>query len=227
MDYFMNAISDNLVKAVLGKDSLDQCNAEELQQIAERYPYFPVSHFLLARKWQGKDEAKYQSALQKLSLFITDPVWMEHQLANNGKAEIKKETHPAAVPASTEAIPLAFEPFHTVDYFASQGIRFKEEEKPDDKFGQQLKSFTDWLRSMKKLPVATLVKSEEPTIEKKVEELAEHSLLDRDVITEAMAEVWEKQGNIEKAIGIYNKLSLLEPSKNAYFAAKIEDLKKK
>ena len=25
---------------------------------------------------------------------------------------------------------LVFEPFHTVDYFASQGIKFKEEEKP-------------------------------------------------------------------------------------------------
>ena len=40
-----------------------------------------------------------------------------------------------------------------------------------------------------------------------------------------MAEVWEKQGNPEKAIDIYNKLSLLEPSKSTYFAAKIEEIK--
>lgn len=61
-------------------------------------------------------------------------------------------------PAKAEFI---FEPFHTVDYFASQGIKFKEEEKPVDKFSQQLKSFTDWLKTMKKLPVsATAVAGE-------------------------------------------------------------------
>jgi hypothetical protein len=41
-----------------------------------------------------------------------------------------------------------------------------------------------------------------------------------------MAEVWKKQGNTAKAIDIYNKLSLLDPSKRVYFAAKIEELKK-
>jgi hypothetical protein len=39
-----------------------------------------------------------------------------------------------------------------------------------------------------------------------------------------MAEVWMRQGNKEKAIEIYNKLSLLNPSKKAYFAAKINSL---
>ena len=58
-------------------------------------------------------------------------------------------------------------------------------------------------------------------------QLAEHSLEDREVITEAMAEVWEKQGNASKAMEIYSKLSLLDPSKSVYFAAKIEDLKKR
>jgi hypothetical protein len=41
-----------------------------------------------------------------------------------------------------------------------------------------------------------------------------------------MAEVWVKQGNTSKAIEVYNKLSLLNPSKRAYFATKIENLKR-
>jgi hypothetical protein len=40
-----------------------------------------------------------------------------------------------------------------------------------------------------------------------------------------MAEVWIKQGNKEKAIEIYNKLSLLNPDKSAYFASLAEQLK--
>ena len=121
---------------------------------------------------------------------------------------------------------LTFEPFHTVDYFASQGIKFREEDKPKDKFGQDLKRFTDWLKTMKRLPVSEITKNTSAVAEQKVEQMAEHSLQQKEVLTEAMAEVWEKQGNKGKAIDIYDKLSLLEPSKSAYFAAKIEDLKK-
>ena len=61
---------------------------------------------------------------------------------------------------------------------------------------------------------------------KKVEKMAGASLTDREVVTESMAEVWEKQGNRQKAIEVYRKLSLLEPTKNAYFASKIDQLNK-
>ena len=121
---------------------------------------------------------------------------------------------------------LIFEPYHTVDYFASQGIKIKEEEKPVDKFGKQLKSFTDWLKTMKRLPISDLKNTPVTQAEQKVEALAENSLADRHVITESMAAVWEKQGNAQKAIEIYEKLSLLEPTKSAYFATRIEKLKK-
>lgn len=129
-------------------------------------------------------------------------------------------------PVESSKSDLLFEPFHTVDYFASQGINFKEEEKPTDKFGKQLRSFTDWLKTMKRLPSVENSISEEPLANKKVEQMAEHSIQEKEILTIAMAEVWEKQGNKAKAIDIYSKLSLLEPSKSPYFAAKIEELKK-
>lgn len=145
------------------------------------------------------------------------------QVAEQSAADISSVKIEAVDPSISE---LTFEPFHTVDYFASQGIRFKEEDKPVDKFGKQLKSFTDWLKTMKRLPVTEMGKTVEIQAEKRVEQLAGQSIADREVITEAMAEVWEKQGNVFKAIEIYSKLSLLEPSKSPYFAAKIEELKK-
>jgi len=134
---------------------------------------------------------------------------------------------PVPVEAVNPANDLVFEPYHTVDYFASQGIRIREEERPTDQFGKQLKSFTDWLKTLKRLPATELTKDITPQSENKVEQLAGQSITDREVLTEAMAEVWEKQGNTLKATEIYRKLSLLEPTKSAYFAAKIEGLKKK
>jgi hypothetical protein len=121
--------------------------------------------------------------------------------------------------------PLAFEPYHTVDYFASQGIKMVQHEKPNDRFEQQLKSFTQWLKTIKKVPVAEIAKETGLDLEQKVITLAEHSIEDREVVTEAMAEVWTKQGNGEKAIEVYHKLSLQNPAKSSYFAGLIEQLK--
>ncbi|TAL51799.1 MAG: hypothetical protein EPN92_00170 [Chitinophagaceae bacterium] len=145
------------------------------------------------------------------------------------KEEVSKETGTVIAEKETmvaETEPLLFEPYHTVDYFASQGIKPVQEEKPADRFGQQLKSFTEWLKTLKRIPVQEIVKAVDTTSEEKVIHLAEHSIEKREVVTEAMAEVWVKQGQPEKAIEVYNKLSLLNPSKSSYFASLIEDLKK-
>ncbi|HEY0750203.1 MAG TPA: hypothetical protein VGD26_03550, partial [Chitinophagaceae bacterium] len=117
---------------------------------------------------------------------------------------------------------LSFEPYHTVDYFASQGIKLSQEDNSKDKFGKQLKSFTEWLKTMKKLPESEVSLNLDKNVESKVEHLAAGSLEDSEVVTEAMAEVWLRQGNLSKALEVYNKLSLQNPSKKAYFAAKIE-----
>jgi hypothetical protein len=121
--------------------------------------------------------------------------------------------------------PLVFDPYHTIDYFASQGIRLRSEDYSRDKLGQQLKSFTDWIRSMKRLPEQSENNKMDDSTQQSIRLFAEHSVAEKEVLTESMAEVWVKQGNKEKARLIYQKLSLQNPSKSAYFAAKIEQLK--
>ena len=283
----MNLQINQLVKSLLQKENLEQCSLQELEQFADRHPYFGAAQLLLTKKLQTENSERYDEQLQKTFLFFNNPLWVQHLLNETGNAEIivsEKKQEPIALSILTEQLTnttasllenieqeginevlvaeeivetgilkeepaiilpafkieaidpataeLTFEPFHTVDYFASQGIKFKEDEKPKDKFGQQLKSFTDWLKTMKRLPVTEIAKTVEAISdlsarsEKKVEQLAEHSIAEREVLTETMAEVWEKQGNATKAIEIYSKLSLLEPSKSPYFATKIEELKK-
>jgi hypothetical protein len=90
--------------------------------------------------------------------------------------------------------------------------------------GKQVKSFTAWLKSMKKIHPGQLPEQNE-VIEKIIQSSSEASNKETDVLTEAMAEVLVKQGKGEKAIEMYQKLSLINPSKSAYFAAKIESLK--
>ena len=47
-----------------------------------------------------------------------------------------------------------------------------------------------------------------------------------ELVTETLAAIYAQQGNFEKAISFYEKLSLKIPEKSAYFAALIKDLKK-
>ena len=121
---------------------------------------------------------------------------------------------------------IPIDPYYTVDYFASQGIKLVLENDPTDKLGKKLKKFTQWLKHMKKLgPEDALEVEEEGDAEATVIRIADFSNTQREIITEAMAAVLEKQGKKEKAIQIYIKLSFLHPDKSAYFADKIKILK--
>jgi hypothetical protein len=131
---------------------------------------------------------------------------------------IKEET------AKEEKEEMLFEPLFASDYFASQGIKLSEAILADDKLGKQLKSFTSWLKTMKKVHPDKLAPVN-AIVETAMQNLAEKSNIEAEIVTEAMAEAFAQQGKSIRAIDTYKKLSLLDPAKSAYFAAKIETLK--
>ena len=134
------------------------------------------------------------------------------------------EEHAKPETESKDEPVFTFEPYHTVDYFASMGIKLKEEKLENDQLGQQVKSFTQWLRSMKKIYVEE--KQELDTVhEQEVLNKARESNQQTEILTETMADVLIKQGKLSSAIELYRKLSLLHPEKSAYFASRIDELK--
>jgi hypothetical protein len=137
----------------------------------------------------------------------------------------EQSIHPIKTFDAKNADSIVFAPYHMVDYFASQGIKLVLEDQPSDSFGKQLKSFTDWLKVMKKLPAKTGVEKSDEKETDRIRHFASHSLEERDILTESMAEVLAKQGMYENAIALYQKLSLIYPPKSVYFASRIEQLK--
>ncbi len=144
--------------------------------------------------------------------------------------------------ATEEETELVFQPLYTDDYFAYK--RLKNPGEADDLNEQgvaEMKSFTSWLRQMKDNFAGKTNKDwyhqqlhrlydedEEPEVSETVEKMAMDSIVfNNDIVSETLAEIWVRQQQYGNAIKIYQKLSLLNPDKNAYFAQKILDLKSK
>jgi hypothetical protein len=215
----------------LYEDAKTEIISENKEPVEESNSLELETHVLEPKKFvqEPEDNEHISEPHQDKPYEETKPVHLAGDDPNiNNPPQEFEAPHTPSLPSLKEVKEndLVFEPFHTVDYFASQGIKITQEEAPKDKFGKQLKSFTEWLKTMKRLPAAEIASSVERSSEQKIENLAADSVNSADVVTEAMAEVWLRQGNDKKAIEIYNKLILLNPSKSAYFAAKIDSLKK-
>ena len=236
----------NLFKQLFGKSAWDSDNAVMLQDIVKEFPYFSLAHFYLLKE-TGIGHGDYKSISAKLALHFNNPYLLHLQMHQTetfttqkpeNKAEVEQNilvAEPVLEKLLTRQVALSnqvptnedmlFEPLFATDYFASQGIKLSEDVQSTDKLGKQLKSFTEWLKTIKKTHNYT--PPEPKQVDQSVAQLAEKSNIETEVITEAMAEVFLQQGKISKANEVYEKLSLQNPAKSTYFAGKIENLKEK
>jgi hypothetical protein len=156
-----------------------------------------------------------------------EAVEVQTQVDNTAENKITDETEekpfvlPAiSLPTTTDAS-FQFQPFHTVDYFSSLGIKVDQSNITSTRFDTQLKSFTQWLKTMKRADYQTGQFSADPAVDAQ----AKASLEVKEILTEAMADVLAQQGRHAQAVEVYRKLTLLHPEKTAFFAAQIEKLK--
>ncbi|MEO5783056.1 MAG: hypothetical protein ABIQ07_07290 [Ginsengibacter sp.] len=200
------------------------------EQAAKTALFFNNSNWL---NWQlhllskPETENKQKEITASDNEFVEQKEFEEQEVVEENEeanTKIRQSLSQISSQANTAEESISFEQQHTVDYFLSQGIKIAEAPVTNDKLGNQVKSFTEWLKSMKKIHKEEFAEGDEQT-DKTIQQIAEHSNAAAEVVTEAMADVLLKQSKTEKAIEVYEKLSLLNPSKSAYFAAKIDSLK--
>jgi hypothetical protein len=208
--------------------------SQDYEKLARTYPYFGLAHFCLeaSRKKSG-----HFSNNHTIHLFFKNSLLANIQLNNCNNiltnSDLKFTNSDSTLKELSEAIKnksgnlpessLTFEPLHATDYFASQGIRLSEQPANNDKLGKQMKSFTEWLKTMKRIKPEVL--EEQAETDPAVDQMAAISNQKSEVITEAMATLYLQQGKKAMAIDVYTKLSLQNPAKNRYFAEKIEQIK--
>ena len=199
------------------EDIVDSKTETEVVEQAEEMA--GVENNLATSTEEFLEEAMHQEAERELL-----PEDEHDKMFQNIKAMLDSSSEEADADANNTIV--AIDPYYTIDYFASQGIKLDLEQNPKDQLGQNLKKFTHWLRHMKKLGPEDAAEAINRTeTDADIQQIADSSNTVREVVTEAMASVLEKQGKKDKAIELYNKLSFLNPGKSVYFADKIKNLK--
>ena len=157
----------------------------------------------------SEEEANDTEYVSNVSSMISNQLEdFKKPIEDNAKLEFENEHH-----------------HHTIDYFASQGIKIDLTKLTQDKLTIQMRRFTDWLKQMKKQDPNPQDLGTDPELEKAIMNIAKTSIEAREIVTETMADVFIKQGKVNKAIQLYIKLSFLDPQKSTYFATKIQQLK--
>ncbi|MBP7939979.1 MAG: hypothetical protein KAZ20_02455 [Sediminibacterium sp.] len=236
-------VINDIVKQWTGHASLEAIDTDTLEKYVQENPYAPTLQFLLAKKYQLTASPLLEAQLTKVTAYFPSSLHVHclmNQVAQNDAnapadaklnsvlteqmAQFKEDVDAtAALDYEKEATPSLQR-----DYFAAQGIDIDLSKLPQDKFTQQLRSFTAWLKVIKNKDGEAQTDQIDPNgadQEQMIAQIAEKANVPADILTESMAEIWEKQGNKKKAIATYEKLSFIFPEKSVYFASRIEHLK--
>ena len=227
----MSSQPDLKLESLLNLKGTDHSSTDPLKAHASKYPYSSIIQLLYTKQLKSSNDYGYLTQGTKTSLFFPYSPWYKYLIDNeiiidNNVKSVSihsNNTGQDINPSDTTQLQIPLEPYHTIDYFASQGIKAFQIDDQDD-IGKRVKSFTAWLKTMKRL-------QPEQASNFSRETESEHYLIDSDainsetIVTESMADVYIKQGLIEKAIDIYHKLSLQNPDNSRIFADKISVLK--
>lgn len=230
---YMSSQLDLTLKSLLNLEETDFLSSDGLKDCSSKYPFSSIIQLIYTKQLMESNDNNYLTQGIKTSLFFPSSPWynylvnsnilIENQQKVKATTSVKLEENLSVSDTVDMGVPL--EPYHTIDYFASQGIKISHTDDKDD-IGRKVKSFTAWLKTMKRLQP-----EEAPFSRKEFEADPETTAFDtlqtNTIVTEAMADVFIKQGLTEKAIDIYQKLSLQNPDNSRIFADKISALKEK
>jgi predicted Zn-dependent protease len=216
----MNAA--NLISMMKMEYKPSEKNLQTLQNLIAENPWFSIGQQLLAKEIQRLKKDDFEKYLNTAAIYSLNRNFLYDKLFDSFQVErdeielqnVNIEDEPPHNEVETEEQTVFDYPVS--DYFANQAIDVKEtSEDIVDKF----------LASSQKISIEH--KNEKYEDGKMPENTCTEPIGEDGFVTETLAKIYAEQGYISKAIDVYEKLSLQDSKKSAYFAALIENLKKR
>ena len=229
---------------------------EYLLAVVESYPYFTVAQALLSAGLELKEDSRSNRQLRLAAAMVPDRNALRHLLAeakeklqscdlpdefgnieqqttDNGQQTLEAIVIPEidlnkSQEELSKEMALLEEKRKSLDELKAlieQRIIELEQEKEENKKED---------KNLSKNEIIDKFIAENPQISRPKQEfydpfvVAQASVVDQEnIISETLATIYLNQGYVEKAISIYQKLSLKNPKKSVYFAELIEKAKNK
>ena len=236
--------------------SINDSDIESLTSIIESYPYFTIAQILLAIGYDLKEDKKSNRQLRLAASMVPDRNSLRHLLAESKEKknnvdlpdEFGNDSQQSTVnnQQSFENIIIPEIDLNKSPEELSREMALLEEKRKSldelknlierriielEKEKEENKKET---KTLSKTEIIDKFIAENPQISRPKQEfynplmVAQASVIDQEnIISETLATIYLNQGYIEKAISVYQKLSLKNPEKSVYFAELIEKAKNK
>ena len=229
--------------------SINDDDIEKLSSLVATYPYFTIAQVLLAVGYDLKEDKKLNKQLRLAAAMSPDRNSLRHLLADSKEKKNTCDLPDEFGNDSQQTLDSIVIP--EIDLNKSQEELSKEmallEEKR--KSLDELKNLIEQRiielerekediakedKVLSKTEIIDKFIAENPQISRPKQEfynpmtVAQASVVDKEnIISETLATIYLNQGYVEKAISVYQKLSLKNPEKSVYFAELIEKAKNK
>lgn len=229
---------ERLISLISNPNLINKQDNLYLEDITQQYPYFSISHILLAKGLLNTESVRYNRKLKKAALYSLDRKQLFKLITQKSFRKITEKDRQIKIINTEENDPIIQE----IEKELKIGAPLNFNENDEHSFSQWLS-----LTNIKKIDRSESDTGETDLIDNFIKsspiikadknkffsphETAKNSLIEKDeLVTETLARVYLEQEHFEKAIEAYKNLSFKYPKKSSFFADQIKliiDLKKK
>ena len=240
---------ERLQHIINNPQSINDNDIELLSSMTASYPYFTVAQALLAVGYDLTEDKRLNRQLRLAAAMVPDRNSLRHLLAD---AKEKKQTCDLPDEFGNEGQQLIesivipeIDLSKSHEELSREMALLEEKRKSLDELKDLIEQRIIELerekeesnkeeKTLSKTEIIDKFIAENPQISRPKQEfynpmtVAQASVVDKEnIISETLATIYLNQGYVEKAISVYQKLSLKNPEKSVYFAELIEKAKNK
>ena len=196
----------NMSNIIADPTSINKEGINQLNEIIKEFPYFHTGQLLLCKGLHNIDSIRFKTQLRKAASYAANRKVLFQLINKQQNKKTKKTIH-----INNELIKDEYHSF--IDW-----LSIIKTEKIDRS------------KNMKSNQIIDIFIKNQPNLSRnnkqeffKSTDIGKKSIIEnKDLITETLAKVYTKQQHFDKAISVYQKLSLKYPQKSSYFADQIK-----